>query len=99
MIDKYYLLATGRIVREYDMKTAFSICTGLFSENNVDMYNRWKNNLYGLSISNVFVPTDELVKMCVKSDQMVMASIVYKDIYNCSLSEARDKVQEISDSL
>ena len=99
MNNKYYLLATGRIVREYEMRTAFSICTGLFSENNVDMYNRWKNNLYGFSISNVFVPTDELVKMCVKSDQMVMASIVYKDIYNCSLSEARDKVQEISDSL
>lgn len=99
MINKYYLLATGRIVREYDMRTAFSICTGFFSENNVDMYNRWKNNLYGLSISNVFVPTDELVKMCVKSNQMVMANAVYRDIYNCSLSEARDKVQEISDSL
>ena len=91
----YYILSTGRIVRDSDMSTAFEITTGLRVNDNMGMFKRWKNRISTISVESVPKVDDNLVRACVKARQFATAAIAYREIHRCTLSEAKEKIDNM----
>ena len=96
MNTKYYRLTTGRIIDEYNLRTAFEITTGLSSISNEAMYSRWKNRIMTLSVEKVMRPCLATIEEIIDCGQIILAMKVYRDLYNTSLPEAREAVYKMA---
>lgn len=98
-MDTYYRLSTGRIVDEFDINRAFEITTGLNRIYNDEIFERWKNRLYDISIEESIQPGNRLIDYCVNNGQMVMAIRIFRDLYGGTLVEAKDAVYKIKEEM
>ena len=93
---KYYKLRSGRIVAEELIRTAFEIETGFKWYQDEQMFNRYKARLMTSSIVEVIIPNDELIKKLVIEGHRIKATVIYRDLHNCTVQDAREKIDEIS---
>lgn len=89
----YYLLATGRIVTERQMKLAFEITHGEEADKDHLDYKVWLNTIVG--VEEAIPEKNMTVKELIKGDAFVEAVKLYSKTYNCTLAEARQAVIEI----
>ena len=89
----YYLLVTGRIVTERDLRTAYEICTGSVPGIHPGHYEEWIHSVHGIIRS---IPKNEIsVKQLLRGNCKVEAIKLYRDIHNCSLREAKEAVDKM----
>ena len=93
----YYLLATGRIVTERDLRTAYEICMGSVPGTHPGHYEEWTHSIYGIVRS---IPKNEItIQQLLRGNCKVEAIIVYRDMHNCTLREAKEAVDRIEKKL
>jgi hypothetical protein len=89
----YYVLITGRIVTERDMRTAYEICNGSRPGIHPGHYEKWMHSIYGVVRS---IPKDEItIEQLVRGNCKIDAIKKYKVMHGCSLSEARDAIDKM----
>ena len=92
----YYKLANGNWVSRYDIEMAFYISTGAKYATDGKKFVCWLFPLLGESILAVKKADDpELIAELLKSRQKIRAMKVYKDLHNCTLTEARDAIERM----
>lgn len=93
----YYVLITGRIVTEHDMRTAYEICNGSKVGIHPNHYEQWMHEIYGVMRS---IPRDEItIEQLVRGDCKFDAIKKYKTIHGCTLREAKEKIEEIENEI
>lgn len=89
----YYLLITGRIVTERDLRMAYEICNGCTPGIHPGHYEEWIHSIYGIRKS---IPKNEMsIAQLVKSGNKVEAVKLYREINKCSLFEAKEAVDKM----
>lgn len=89
----YYLLITGRIVTERDLRTAYEICIGSVPGIHPGHYEEWMHSVHGIIRS---IPKNEIsVAQLVKGHCKVEATLLYRELHNCTLREAKEAVDNI----
>ena len=88
----YFKLATGRIVTERDINTAYEVVYG-HKADNTPHFNDWVNSVYG--IDEVLYKSEITVEQLIKGDAIVEAIRLYKDQHDCTLREAREAIDKI----
>ena len=89
----YYLLVTGRIVTEHDLRTAYEICIGSVPGIHPGHYEEWKHSTHGIVRS---IPKNEIsIKQLLKGSCKVEAIKAYRDMHKCTLREAKEAVDNI----
>ena len=89
----YYLLATGRIVTERQMKLAFEIVHGENANEDPFDYKVWLDTIVG--VEEAIPEKNMTITELIKGDAFVEAVKLYRKTYNCTLAEARQAVIEI----
>lgn len=93
----YYLLVTGRIVTERDLRTAYEICVGSVPGIHPGHYEEWIHSVHGIIRS---IPKDEIsVEQLLKGNCKVEAIKTYRDMHKCTLREAKEAVDKIETEL
>ena len=94
MKNLYYKLANGDWVDRYDIETAFCISTGAKYTADSKKFICWLFPLLGESILAVKKGDDpELITELLKSKQKIRAIKVYKDLHDCTLTDAREAIE------
>jgi hypothetical protein len=93
----YYLLTTGKIVTEKDMKLAFEIIYGENANESPISYYDWRDSVCG--VEAVICDKNITVEELIKGDAFVDAVILYSKMHGCTLKEARMVVAEIRDEM
>lgn len=89
----YFLLTTGRIVTERDLRIAYEICIGTTPGVHPGHYEEWTHKTYGIIRS---IPKDEIsIEQLIKGKCIAEAVRVYSTRNNCSLRDAKNAVFEI----
>lgn len=89
----YYLLVTGRIVTEHDLRRAYEICNGCVPGVHPGHYEEWIHSIHGIIRS---IPRNEItIKQLLKGDCKIEAIKLYRDMHDCTLSEARDAINKM----
>lgn len=89
----YFLLTTGRIVSERDIKTAYEICNGSVPGTHPGHYEKWLHEIYGIIRS---IPKNEIsIEELVRGSCLLDAIKMYRLVHNCSLSEAKTVIYEM----
>lgn len=89
----YYVLLTGRIVTEYDMRKAYEICNGSAPDVHPGHYEKWMRSIIGVMRS---IPKDEAtVEQLARGNCKVEAIRKYKAIHGCTLREAKEAVDKM----
>lgn len=92
---RYFKTLSGHYVADHEVRRAFDICKYYFGME----YNVFKEDDFieflvkHDDITPVEPLTDDVVKDILKAGQTVCAANVYRDIHNCSLMEAYEKVK------
>lgn len=90
----YYLNPTGLVFTEHDIKKSFEIIYGIKPYDS-DMYPSFRLAV----IKDKKCISDEAcefnLKWLIKHKAKVPAIIMYRDVYKCSLGEAKYKIEEI----
>ena len=95
-MNLYYKLANGNWVSRYDIEMAFYISTGAKYATDGKKFVYWLFPLLGESILAVKKADDpELIAELLKSRQKIRAMKVYKDLHNCTLTEAREAIERM----
>ena len=95
-MNLYYKLANGNWVDRYDIEMAFYISTGAKYATDGKKFVYWLFPLLGESILAVKKADDpELIAELSKSGQKIRAMKVYKDLHNCTLTEAREAIERM----
>ena len=95
-MNLYYKLANGNWVDRYDIETAFYINTRAQYADDSKKFVRWLFPVLGESIIAVKKADDpELITELLKSRQKVSAMKVYRDIHDCTLTEAREAIERM----
>lgn len=94
-MNLYYKLANGNWVSRYDIEMAFYISTGAKYTTDGKEFVRWLFPLLGESILAVEkADNPELITELLKSRQKIMAMRVYRDLHDCTLTEAREAIDK-----
>lgn len=89
----YYLLVSGRIVTERDLRTAYEICKGCAPGVHPGHYEEWMHSIHGIIRS---IPRDEItIEQLLRGDCKVEAIKLYRDVHGCTLREARDAINKM----
>ena len=89
----YYILVTGRIVTEHDLRKSYEICTGKLPDFNPEHFKEWAQSTMGIVRS---VPKDEVtVKQLVRGNCKVEAIRKYKAMHGCTLREAKEAIDKM----
>lgn len=82
----YFLLTTGRIVTERDLRMAYEICNGSVPGTHPGHYEKWIHEIYGIIRS---IPSDEItVEDLIEHNCRAEAVRVYSKRNKCSLRQA-----------
>ena len=91
MENLYYQMKDGRYIRKHELEEAFYIQHGYYRHKNETEFLKWLYSLLGKTITKVVREYDMQVKELAKS-RPILAVMLYRSRYNCSLVEARDYV-------
>jgi hypothetical protein len=89
----YYLLITGRIVTEHDMRTAYEICNGSAPDVHPGHYEKWLNTVIG--VESVMQKDEVTVEQLVRGDCKHEAIKKYRAIHLCGLREAKEAIDKM----
>jgi hypothetical protein len=93
----YYLLVSGRIITERDLRMAYEICKGCVPGVHPGHYEEWMHSVHGIIRS---IPKNEItIKQLLKGDCKVEAIKTYRDMHKCTLREAKEAVDKIETEL
>lgn len=92
----FYISKKNQIYSREDIEKAFEIYSGQYASENESAYLKFLNSLFGRSIKEykIFTVTD-LVTMGYRAKAIKL----YRDIKNCSLREACDYVDKLSENI
>jgi hypothetical protein len=89
----YFLLTTGRIVTETNLRTAYEICNGSVPGTHPGHYEKWMHEIYGIIRS---IPSDEItIEQLIKGGCVNEAIRVYSRRNGCTLREAMEEVHKM----
>lgn len=89
----YFLLTTGRIITETNLRTAYEICNGSVPGTHPGHYEEWIHQVYGIVRS---IPSDEItIEHLIKGGCTNEAIRVYSRRNRCTLREARYAVYKV----
>lgn len=91
MENLYYQMKDGRYIRKHELEEAFYIQHGYYRHKNETEFLKWLYSLLGKTIMKVVREYDMQVEELAKS-RPVLAVMLYRSRYSCSLVEARDYV-------
>lgn len=89
----YYLLMTGRIVTERDMRTAYEIAFGGDANVHKTHYEKWVKSVKGIRAT--MSKSEITIEQLIKGNCIVEAVRIYKDQHDCTLREAKYAVDKI----
>lgn len=93
----YYLLTTGRIITERDLRSAYEICNGIVPGVHPGHYENWIHEIYGIVRS---IPAEEItVEQLVEHNCLVEAMRVYRAQNKCTLYEARMVIERMREEM
>ena len=87
----YYLTHNQEIITSYDLEKAFFIVTGKDPEESKKEFWKFRDKCFGKSIKCTIYPSLEF--FC-KNGHRILAIKYYREIYNCSLKEAKEAVDK-----
>ena len=89
----YYLLATGRIVTEREMRTAYEIVYGGKSSVHTGHYKAWLDSVKGITRT---IPKSEItIEQLIKGECTTEAVKLVKEKHGCTLLEANKIVSKM----
>ncbi len=91
MENLYYQMKDGRYIQKRELEEAFYIQHGYYRHKNETEFLKWLYSLLGKTIMKVVREYDMQVEELAKS-RPVLAVMLYRNRYNCSLVEAREYV-------
>lgn len=103
--DKLYLGTNGRYYNEFEMHTAYFLATGDnvdAEENSVNHYKRfelWVHDLIGLSLQKIVDASEVSYEDFLASNQKLSAVRAYRERNNCTLREAKERIDDLAASL
>ena len=92
----FYEMNDGNIKTDRDIKEAFYIQTGKYADTS-DEYVKWLNERFDKGIIKKYFRPN--VKVCLDAHREVLATFVYKEQHDCSLLEARKRINKIIETM
>lgn len=92
----YYLLITGRIVTEREMRTAYEIVYGGKSDVHKGHYKAWLSSVKG--IARIISKSEITIEQLIKGNCIVEAVKLVREKNGCTLVEANKIVREMREA-
>ena len=87
----YYMLWSGRIVSEREMRSAYEIATGGLAEAHPTNYKKWIQSMHGIA---KIIPANEITIEQLVDGNYVEAVKLYRERNNCTLREAKETLDK-----